>query len=174
MMAILSLVSNFSSLEKYLLIGVAALAAFGTWSLHERSVEKAKLTAQYQHQLAAAKQDAAVKTQKLQSDDDAAHKEAINATSNLNAYIAAHPTGAVRVYHVASSCRGVPEGTAIASGSGSPDAGPAAGGQVSSGSSGPDISSKLDTIVRFAGTLSAIGRELQEREQAEAAVSGKH
>ncbi|HEY5212260.1 MAG TPA: hypothetical protein VIJ38_04480 [Acidobacteriaceae bacterium] len=146
-------------------LGIIAVLVIGgiTFTVHERHIGEQKIEAADARAKSAL--DAEVKTQTatLQAAADKAAGDRDATQKSFDAYVAAHPVGAVFVCHNPNNGGSrLPAASRPGSSGARAGAGPAAVSEVPAGSPAVDISSALSTIVRAAGRLAGFDRELQE------------
>lgn len=147
-------------LKDYLYLGaiVALVLAFGWFVHHERAIGRQQI--EQADKTATAVLDAQVRVDEQIAQDaaDKSAKERQDAQTQLDAYMAAHPTGPIRVCHAHDSGAGLPQTAHAGESAVSPSPGPDAVPEVP----GRDISAGLDAIVRAATELDLLYQERQK------------
>lgn len=143
---------------------VVLLAAFGLYTLHERSVGKQSIEASDTKALDAAKKQADAETALNLERAAKADAGAVSAQKAVDDYRVAHPDTPVRLCYPDSSVPGMPAISAAdlkLKGAGTrPAVIPEVPGRSESG---PDIAAELDAIVQAAGRLAVVYTDRQQR-----------
>ena len=142
--------------------GLIAVLSWGLWAVHhERQIGQQQVIAAD----AKARKEEQVKVQaetvSLQAAANQAAGDRDAVQKSFDAYMAAHPVGAVIVRGPAAcnQSTGLPGAAATHGGNASAGTGPAAVPQVSTG--GRDIGPALDTILRASGALAGLYQQFQ-------------
>lgn len=139
------------------------LTAFGLYTWHERSVGAQKIETADAKALQADKSRADAETALNLSRAATADAGAASAQKAVDAYVAAHPDGPVRLCHADSGLRPVPPGSAALKAPADAGTGPAAVRAVQDGTPGPDIGPGLDALVRAAAAVATLYEDRQQR-----------
>lgn len=154
----------------YCALGSAILTGFVAYTMHERHLGAAKVTAAEQAATVKAEQKAAIDTKALQDKADKAQANYESEHTQLLAYLSANPVGPVRLCIPSTKAASVP-GTAgkdgRSNGTAPPTANilpvPAGDSGVLENASGRDIGPLLDALAAAADEVTAKAKEMQAR-----------
>ena len=156
-------------MNAYALIAAFVLGAIGAaWITHE--IDQGRINQILLTDATALNKshtDATVEAARLQANATAADQEKLDATQSLNAYMAAHPVGAVLVCKqpAGHSGQGLPGAPAAATGPAGAGTGPAAVPEVLAGgaSEAIDVGPEQRTILQSAAELAIRYRRFQQQ-----------
>ena len=156
-------------MNPYVLIAMVVIGAIGAaWITHE--IDQGRINQILLTDATAlnkAHTDATVEAARLRGLASAADKEKLDATQSLNAYMAAHPVGAVLVCKqpASHSGQGLPSAPAAATGPAGAGTGPASVPEVLGGSAREaiDVGPEQRTILQSAAELAIRYRRFQQQ-----------